>query len=66
MVIVNVNGGIAHDQYTISAYSTNGSLLGQHKFNGTNTSIYLPAAYGVVLLKVTGNGVDQTIKAVMK
>ena len=66
MVIVNVNGGIAHDQYTISAYSTNGSLLGQHKFNGTNTSIYLPAANGVVLLKVTGNGVDQTIKAVMK
>lgn len=43
MVIVNIEGGVAHEKYTVSAYSANGALLGEHHFNGTNTSIFLPS-----------------------
>ncbi len=66
MVVVSVDGGQAADEYTINAYDVNGALLGQHKFNGTNTSIFLPATKGVIILKVNGKSVNQTIKAVMK
>lgn len=66
MVIVNVNGAKASEKYTINAYDASGALLGQHEFNGTNTSIYLPQAGGLVILKVSGNGVNETVKAVMK
>ena len=66
MVIVNVDGAQAKDSYALSAYDVNGQLLGTHKFNGTNTSIYLPKVSGMIILKVKGNAVNETVKAMMK
>lgn len=65
-VIVNIEGAQAKEQYTLYAYDTNGTLLGHHTFFGTNTSIYLPKANGMVLLKVKGNQLNATVKAIMK
>ena len=65
-VIVNVEGAQAKDKFAVSAYDANGTLLGTHNFNGTNTSIYLPAANGMILLKVSGNGLNETVKLVVK
>ena len=66
MVVVSVHGAAAKDCFTINAYTTDGSIVGSHQFNGTNTAIYLPAMHGVIVLKVIGNGVSETVKAVMK
>ena len=66
MVIVNVDGAQAKDQFSICAYNTNGTLLGTHKFNGTNTSIYLPNTKGMILLKVEGTNVKECVKTIMK
>lgn len=66
MVIVNIEGGVAHEKYTVSAYSANGALLGEHHFNGTNTSIFLPSTHGTIILRISGNGLNQAFKAVMK
>ena len=65
-VIVNVDGAQAKEQYAISAYDANGTLLGTHKFNGTNTSIYLPKTNDMIVLKVNGNNVNESVKAIMK
>lgn len=66
MVIVNIEGGVAHEKYTVSAYSANGALLGEHHFNGTNTSVYLPSTHGTIILRISGNGLNEAFKAVMK
>lgn len=65
-VIVNVDGAQAKDQFAINAYDVNGALLGTHKFNGTNTSIYLPNVNGMIVLKVNGGDVNETLKVVVK
>lgn len=65
-VIVNVDGAQAKDQFAINAYDVNGALLGTHKFNGTNTSVYLPNVNGMIVLKVKGANVNETVKVVVK
>lgn len=65
-VIVNVDGAQAKDRFTMSAYGMNGQLLGTHQFNGTNSSIYLPDTDKMIMLKVAGNGVNETLKVVLK
>lgn len=65
MVILSVSGAQARDKFTVSAYSMNGALVGQHSFNGTNTSIYLPDNEGMLLLKVQGRGVNETVKVAL-
>lgn len=66
MVVVNVDGAQAKDAFTLNAYDADGSLLGSHKFNGTNTSIYLPKSNGIVMLKVKGEKVSESVKVIMK
>lgn len=66
MVLLSVQGATAKDRFTLNAYSANGTLVGSHQFNGTGTAVYLPATHGVLLLKVTGRGVNETVKAVMR
>lgn len=66
MVVLSVEGAKASDKYTVSAYTISGALLGSHAFNGTNTSVYLPKADGILLLKVAGKGVNETVKVAMK
>lgn len=65
-VILSVQGATAADQFTVSAFDAAGKLLGRHRFNGTNTSIYLPNAGGLVLLKVQGSSLNETIKVTLK
>lgn len=65
-VVVNVDGAQAKDNFAINAYDVNGALLGTHKFNGTNTSIYLPNTNGMIVLKVQGGNVNETVKVVVK
>lgn len=65
-VIVNVADAQAKDKFQLSAYDTNGALIGMHKFNGTNTSIYLPKANGIVVLKVEGEGMNESLKVFVK
>lgn len=65
-VVVNVDGAQAKDQFAINAYDVNGALLGTHKFNGTNTSIYLPNTNGMIVLKVQGGNLNETVKVVVK
>jgi hypothetical protein len=66
MVILSLEGGEAAETYQINAVDAAGRLLGQHRFNGTNTSIFLPNVQGMMILKVTGKGVNESIKAIMK
>ena len=66
IVIVNVDGAQAKDSFTINAYDINGALIGTHKFNGTNTSIYLPKTEGLIILKVAGGNVKESVKVMMK
>lgn len=66
MVILSLEGGEAAETYQINAVDAAGRLLGQHRFNGTNTSIFLPDVQGMMILKVTGKGVNESIKAIMK
>ena len=65
-VIVNVADAQAKDKFLLSAYDTNGALIGAHRFNGTNTSIYLPKANGIVVLKVEGEGMNESLKVFVK
>lgn len=65
-VIVNVAGAQAKDKFTLTAYNMNGLCLGTHQFNGTNSSIYLPDTDGVIMLKVTGAGVNETLKITLR
>lgn len=65
-VIMNVADAQAKDKFQLSAYDTNGALIGMHKFNGTNTSIYLPKANGIVVLKVEGEGMNENLKVFVK
>ena len=65
MVVIGVNGAKSADEFKVVAFDATGKALGQHKFNATG-SIFLPNVQGVIILKVTGNGVDETIKVVMK
>lgn len=66
MVIVNVDGAQAKDSFIINAYDINGALIGTHRFNGTNTSIYLPKTEGMIILKVAGGNVKESVKVMMK
>lgn len=66
MVILSLEGGEASEEYTINAFDAAGKTIGQHKFYGTNTSIFLPNIKGIIILKVTGKGVNESIKAIMK
>lgn len=66
MVLVGVNGATATDKFTIAVYSQGGQLLGQHPFYGTATSIYLPKMNGVVVLRVSGSGLDEAVKCLVK
>lgn len=65
MVIISVNGAKAADEFQVTAFDVTGKTLGQHKFNATST-MFLPNVQGVIILKVTGNGVNESIKVVMK
>ena len=65
-VIVNVARAQAKDKFTLAAYNMNGLCLGTHQFNGTNSSIYLPDTDGVIMLKVTGAGVNETLKITLR
>ena len=65
-VIVNVADAQAKDKFLLSAYDTKGALIGAHRFNGTNTSIYLPKANGIVVLKVEGEGMNESLKVFVK
>lgn len=65
MVIISVNGAKASDEFNVTAFDATGKTLGQHKFNATST-IFLPNVKGVIILKVTGNGINESIKVVMK
>lgn len=66
MVVISVKGAAARERFTVNAYTSDGSFIGSHQFNGTNTAICLPAIHGVLVLKIAGNGVSETVKAVMK
>ncbi|MBQ7423599.1 MAG: right-handed parallel beta-helix repeat-containing protein [Prevotella sp.] len=66
MVILSLEGGKAAELYTVKAYNQAGQFLGEHQFNGTNTSLYLPGNNGMLILKVEGNGVNETVKVAMK
>ena len=66
MVIISVKGAAARERFTVNAYTSDGAFIGSHQFNGTNTAICLPAIHGVLVLKIAGNGVSETVKAVMK
>ena len=66
MVIVNVDGAQAKDSFAINAYDITGALIGTHRFNGTNTSIYLPKTEGMIILKVAGGNVKESVKVMMK
>lgn len=65
-VIVNVADAQAKDKFTITAYDASGKTLGTHSFNGTNSSIFLPYAGSMIILKVAGTGVDETLKVMLK
>ncbi|WP_289065147.1 right-handed parallel beta-helix repeat-containing protein [Prevotella pectinovora] len=65
-VIVSVDGAQAKDKFVISAYDADGMLLGKHDFNGTNTSIYLPKSNGMIILKVNGKNLKESLKVVVK
>ena len=62
MVIVNVAGAKASDKFVLTLYSLSGQKLGEHTFNGTNTSIYLPAGNQIIILNVKGRGFNQSVK----
>lgn len=66
MVVISVKGAAARERFTVNAYTSDGAFIGSHQFNGTNTAICLPAIHGVLVLKIAGNGVSETVKAVMK
>lgn len=65
-VVVSVDGAQAKDKFVISAYDADGMLLGKHDFNGTNTSIYLPKSNGMIILKVNGKNLKESLKVVVK
>ena len=65
LVIVQVEGANASDQYQILAYDMNGRILGQHKFNAAS-AVSMPNAKGVIILKVIGKDVNESHKVIMK
>lgn len=65
-VVISVSGAQAKDQFTARAYTADGASLGNHQFNGTNTTVYLPRTSGMILLRVTGSGTDETVKISMR
>ena len=65
LVIVQVEGANAVDRYQVLAYDMSGRLIGQHLFNAAS-AITLPNAKGMIILKVVGNGVNESHKVIMK
>lgn len=66
MVVLSLEGAKAAEQYTLSAYTADGKLIGKHLFNGTGTAIYLPNVKGMIIMKIEGAGVHEHVKALMR
>lgn len=66
MVVLSLEGAKAAEQYTLSAYTADGKLIGKHHFNGTGTAIYLPNVKGMIIMKIEGAGVHEHVKALMR
>lgn len=66
MVLVGISGAKASDNFMITVCDTAGKILGKHPFCGTGTSIYLPKSSGTVIVKISGSGLDECIKCLMK
>lgn len=64
MVVIGVNGAKATDAFLLTATDASGKILGCYQFNATG-SIFLPAVHGIVLLKVTGRNVNETLKVTL-
>jgi len=65
MVIVNVDGAKAADIFNVEVFDIAGKLLGQHRFNGTNTAISLPKGNKMMILRVKGKGISESVKIMM-
>jgi len=62
LTVLSVKGARAAERYTVNIYATDGRLLGRQVFNGTGTAIRVPATAGNIILKVNGNGLNESIK----
>jgi hypothetical protein len=66
IVLLTVSGAQAKERYQATVYDMHGRPMGKHAFNGSTTAIYLPQASQPMLLNVSGKGIDETVKIIVR
>ncbi len=66
LVLLTVSGAQAAERYQATLYAMDGHPMGRHAFNGSTTAIYLPQASQPLLMNVSGNGVNETLKIMLR
>lgn len=62
LIILTVKGALPTDTFRIAAFSLNGAMLTDRRFNGGSASLELPGVKGIVILTVEGEGLREAIK----
>lgn len=67
LLLVTLNGASAATEYRVALFDASGRVLTSHLFNGSTTAITLPSfAAGMLLVKVTGDDVNESRKVMVR
>ncbi len=66
IIIVTAEGVEPTDEQRLNIYDINGTKLASKLFNGTTTAIALPTTRGMLLVNVVGNGVNRSVKVLVR
>ena len=61
-LLLTVTAEESNQHFNASIYDAQGNLLANHPFYGTTTALTLPRVRGILLVRVNGKDVDETMK----
>ncbi len=66
LIIATIEGAKAADSYQLLLTDAAGRVLSQRQFNGSTTAVHLPPTRGIVILTVSGQGIKESAKLLLK
>lgn len=65
LVIIQVDNVLSTDELTLNVYDMEGRVVATRQFNGSTTSINLPAVNGILIINVTGRDLNESVKVTL-
>ena len=65
LVIIQVDNVLSTDELTLNVYDMEGRVVAARQFNGSTTSINLPAVNGILIINVTGRDLNESVKVTL-